>query len=181
MADISMTNQQPVSKSSVYRFSVLQNKPIKKERFKSLQPIVSVQSNRETLNQTELLLSPVQQKHQRQHANNQSNQSSLLNEIIDSGIDVGIGLAVSPNNSGVSSYSEGKQQPQQQQQLVAKVMSDGGYSSFINDFSIKNITYADENRSVKKESLIEDNTFKKLSPMNLKTINLNDDYFITKL
>lgn len=181
MADISMANQQPVSKSSVYRFSVLQNKPIKKERFKSLQPIVSVQSNRETLNQTEPLFSPVQQKHQRKNANNQSNQSSLLNEIIDSGIDVGIGLAVSPNNSGVSSYSEGKQQPQQQPPLVAKVMSDGGYSSFINDFSIKNITYADENRSVKKESLIEDNTFNKLSPMNLKTINLNDDYFITKL
>lgn len=170
----SLANHQPVSKSSVYRFSVLQNKPIKKERFKSLQPIVSIQSNRETLNQTEPLFSPVQQ----QQASNQSNQSSLLNEIIDSGIDVGIGLAVSPNNSGISSFSEGKQQ---QPQLVAKVMSDGGYSSFINDFSIKNITYADENRSVKKENLIEDNTFKKLSPMNLKTTNLNDDYFITKL
>lgn len=175
MADTSLTSQQPVSKSSVYRFSVLQNKPIKKERFKSLQPIVSIQSNRETLNQTEPLFSPVQQL---QQANNQSNHSSLLNEIIDSGIDVGIGLAVSPNNSDISSFTEGKHQ---QPQLVAKVMSDGGYASFINDFSIKTITYADENRSAKKESLIEDNTFKKLSPMNLKTINLNDDYFITKL
>lgn len=180
--DISLANQQPVSKSSGYRFSVLQNKPIKKERFKSLQPIVSIQSNRETLNQTEPLFSPVHQQHHQQQANNQSNQSSLLNEIIDSGIDVGIGLAVSPNNSSISSFSEGPQQHQYQQQQpnVAKVMSDGGYASFIKDFSIKGITYVDDNRSVKK-TLIEDNSFKKLSPMNLKTINLHDDYFITKL
>ncbi len=146
-------------KNAVYRFSALQNKPIKKERFKSVQPIISIQSE-EFPSHIEPLFSPVQ-----------ANQSSLLNEIIDSGIDVGIGLAVSPNYSGSSSYSEG--------QRVAKVMSDGGYSSFLNDFSIKEITYIDEKRSVKKESVIENNMYNK-GQIN-HTTKLHDDCFITKL
>lgn len=154
------------------KFTILQNKP-KNEKPKNEKQKKSNSTNSETQNS----MLDKKTNHDKSFFCEPfspilSNQSSLLNEIIDSGIDVGIGLPLSPNNSSSSTYSDDR---------IAKVISDGGYASFINDFSINDITYSNENKSIKNVSLIDTSLYadKKINVDDMG--KLSDDYLITKL
>lgn len=165
----SIPNTKPLLTNSHSKFTILQNKP-KNERCKSIQSYPTVSLDLLTL-ENQKNVNPSLHKSSINIFSEPfspilSNQSSLLNEIIDSGIDMGIGPAVSPNNSTSPGniYSDGR---------VAKVLSDGGYSNFMNNFSIKDITYSDNvpnNNSTKT---------KKQSIQSTKSVN--DEFLITKL
>ena len=80
-------------------------------------------------------------------------------DIIDSGIDVGIGLPTSPFNASIkvnTDYSN-----------VAKIISDGGYSSFLDDYSQKDV--------------ILDSISEKSSTRIKARENSNKEFIITKL
>lgn len=86
-----------------------------------------------------------------------SKNSNVLIDMIDSGIDVGIGLPSSPLSSEIKNTDSN---------TVAKIISDGGYSSFLYDQSQKDEIYSNSKKNLTQNKECESS---------------NKEYIITKL